>query len=65
MKIDLLSMALSVRNDVESCHCIRHINVFANFVNVIIPRRHIQNGFFQDLHLTTIYFSFFSNFSVK
>ena len=65
MKIDHLSTTLGVENDVES-HCnIKYLIVPANFVNVIMPRRHAQNGVIDDLHSTTVYFRVFSNFSVK
>ena len=65
MKIDHLSTKLGVENAVES-HCnVKYIIVPANFANVIMPRRHTQNGFIDDLHSTTVYFRVFLNFSVK
>ena len=65
MKIDLLSTTFGVENDVES-HCnFKYINVPANFTNGIMLRRHAQNGVIDDLHLTTVYFRVFLNFSVK
>ena len=57
MKIDHLSTRLGVENDVES-HCnVKYINVPANFVNVIMPRCHAQNGVMDDLHSTISGFS--------
>ena len=65
MKIDHLSTTLGKENDVES-HCnVKYIIVPANFANVIMPRRHAQNGVIDDLHSTTVYFRVFLNFSVK
>ena len=65
MKIDHLSTTLSVENDVES-HCkVKYIIVLANLANVIMPRRHAQNGVIDDLHSTTDYFRVFLNFSTK
>ena len=65
MKINHLSTTLDVENDFES-HCnVKYINGPANFANFIMPRRHAQNGFIDDLHLTTVYFGVFLNFSVK
>ena len=65
MKIDHLITTLGVENDVES-HCyVKYIIVPANFANVIMPRRHVQNGVIDDLHLTTVYFRVFLNYSVK
>ena len=65
MKIDHLSTTSGVENDVES-HCyVKYIIVPANFANVIMPRCHAQNGVINDLHLTTVYFRVFLNFSVK
>ena len=64
-KIEYLSTTLGVVNDVES-HCnVKYIIVPANFANVIMPRRRTQNGVIDDLHLTTVYFRVFLNFSVK
>ena len=61
MKIDDLSTTLGVENDVES-----HFNVKiffpANFANVIMPRRHAQNGVIDDLH-STLFISGFSQIS--
>ena len=55
MKINHLSTILGVEDDVES-HCnVKYIIVPANFINVIMPRRHTKNGV-NDLHLTTVYF---------
>ena len=43
-KMDRLSTTLEVENEVES-HCkVKYIIVPANFANVIMPRRHAQNG---------------------
>ena len=39
------------------------LTVPAIFANVVITRRHTQNGVFHDLHLTAVYFRFFRNFS--
>ena len=65
MKINHLSTMLSVENDVEN-HCnVKYIIVPAKFANVIMPRRHAQNGVISDLHSTTVYFRVFSKFSVK
>ena len=65
MKINRLSTKLSVENDVES-HCnLKYIIVLAKFANVIMPRRHAQNGVIGGLHSTTVYFRVFSKFSVK
>ena len=65
MKIDHLSTAFGVENDVEShCNVIYKI-VPANFANVIMRRRHAQNGIFDNLHSTTVYFRVFLKFSVK
>ena len=65
MKIDHLNTTLGVENDVES-HCnVKYIIVPANFANVIMPRRHAQNGVIDDLQLPTVYFRVFLNFSVK
>ena len=56
MKIDHLSTTLGVENDVES-HCnVKYIIVPANFANIIMPRRHAQNGVIDDLHSTTVDF---------
>ena len=53
-----LSAILGVENAVES-HCnVKYIIVPANFANVIMPRRHTQNGVIDDLHSTTVYFRF-------
>ena len=58
MEIDHLSTEQGMVTDVES-HCnVKHRIVLANFANVIMPRRHKQNGAFYDFHLTTVYFSF-------
>ena len=65
MKIDHLSTTLGVRNDVESHWNVKYIIVTANFANVIMPRRHAQNGVINDLHSTTVYLRVFLNFSVK
>ena len=53
MKIDHLSTTLGVENDVVS-HCyVKYIIIPANFANIIMPRRHAQNGVIDDLHATT------------
>ena len=52
-----------MENDVESHWNIKYIIVTANFANVIMPRRHTQNGVINDLHSTTVYFRVFLNFS--
>ena len=65
MKIDHLSTTLGVGNNIESHWYVKYIIVPANFANVIIPRRHTQNGVIDDLHSTTVYFRVFLNFSVK
>ena len=65
MKINHLSTTLGVENDVES-HCkVKDIIVPAKFANVIMPRRHAQNGVIGGLHSTTVYIRVFSKFSVK
>ena len=65
LKIDHLSKTLGLENDIES-HCgDKSIIVPANFANVIMPRRHAQNGVIDDLHSTTVYFRVFLNFSIK
>ena len=65
MKIDHLSTRLGVANDVESRCKVKNIIVPTYFANVIMPRRHAQNGVIDDLHSTTVYFRVFTNFSVK
>ena len=60
-----LSTTLGVANDVESRCKVKNITVPANFANVIMPRRHAQNGVIDDLHSTTVYFRVFTNFFVK
>ena len=45
-------------NDVEGLRNVRIIFVPANFSDVIILRRHEQNGDVHDLHSTTVYFRF-------
>ena len=65
MKIDHLSTALDVENDVESHYNVKYIIVPAIFANVIMPRRHVQYGGIDDLHWTTVYLRVFLNFSVK
>ena len=65
MEIDHLSTTLGVVNGGES-HCnVIYIIVPANFANIIMPRRHAQNGVIDDLHSTTVYFRVFLNVSVK
>ena len=65
MKIDHLSTTLGVEYDVESYYNAKYIIIPANFADVIMPRRHAQNGVIDDLHSTTVYFRVFTNFSVK
>ena len=65
MKINRLSCTLGMANDVESLCNVKYVIVPANFASIIIPIRHEQNGVFYDLHSTTVYFGFFTNFSVK
>ena len=59
------SMMLGVANDVENSCNVKNIIIPANFANVIMPKRHAQNGVIDDLHSTTVYFRVFTNFSVK
>ena len=47
--------ALGGENEVES-QSNKHIIVSANFTNVIMPRRHEQNGVSYDLHSITVFF---------
>ena len=49
---------VSRENDVESFCNVRIICVPAIFADVIILRRHEQNGDVHDLHSTTVYFRF-------
>ena len=63
MKINHLSTTLGVENDIKS-HCnVKYIIVPAKFANVIMPRRHAQNGVIGGLHATTVYIRVFSKFS--
>ena len=62
MKINHLSMTLGVENDVES-HCnVKYIIVPANFGNVIMPRRHTQNGVIRRFALDNCLFQGFLKF---
>ena len=49
---------VSRENDVESFRNVRIICFPGNFADVIILRRHEQNGDVHDLHSTTVYYRF-------